>query len=165
MRSLLTVAALALAMLAILSACAADTTTHLTFATHLAVNAADETVVVGEVRNAGYVPMRTLGALEGVLQVHDERGALVACAAVPEFTGAVLPGGSDFPLHWQGRLEPGSYELTWGAPAYGGVRARFALMEGQNGLQVERGSTTRLQGASALTSCEAASSLPSAQGQ
>ncbi|RPI50530.1 MAG: hypothetical protein EHM56_10710, partial [Chloroflexi bacterium] len=93
MRSLVTVAALALAILFVLSGCTADTTPHLTFATHLSVNAGDETVVVGEVRNAGYAPMRTLGALEGVLQVHDERGALVACAAVPEFTDAVLHGG------------------------------------------------------------------------
>lgn len=167
MRSPVAVAALALALIVIvvLSGCTADTAPHLTFATHLSVNAGNETVVVGEVRNAGYVPMRSLGALEGFLQVHDEAGALVACAAVPEFTAAVLPGDSDFPLHWQGRLEPGSYELTWGAPAYGGVRSSFALVEGENGLRLERGTTFKVQGASAVNSCDAARSLPSTGAQ
>ena len=165
MRSMVTVATLALAMLSILTGCTADPTPHLTFATHLSVNAGNEMVVVGEVRNAGYAPLRTLGILEGVLQVHDEAGALVACAAVPGLTDAVQIGGSDFPLHWQGRLEPGSYQLTWGAADLGGVRSQFALVEGENGLQLQRGSTTRLQGAAAASSCDAASTLPPAEAQ
>jgi len=165
MRSLVTVAALALALLSILTGCAADPPPRLTFATHMSVNPGNETVVVGEVRNAGYIHMRSLGALDGVLQIRDTGGALVACAAVPEFTAAVQPGGSDFPLHWQGLLDPGSYELTWGAPAYGGVRSGFALVERENGLRLERGTTTRLQGASGLTTCEAARSQPSGQAQ
>jgi len=165
MRSLVTVAALALALLSILAGCTADTTPRLTFATHMSVNARNETVVVGEVRNAGYITMRSPGALDGILQVRDAGGALVACTAVPEFTATVQPGGSDFPLHWQGRLAPGSYELTWGAPAFGAVRTSFALVEGENGLRLERGTTTRLQAAGGLTVCEAARSEPSGLAQ
>jgi len=165
MRSLVTVAALALALLSILTGCAADTTPRLTFATHMSVNPGNETVVVGEVRNAGYIHMRSLGALDGVLQIRDTGGALVACAAVPEFTAAVQPGGSDFPLHWQGLLDPGSAALPWGAPASGGARAGFARGERETGRRLERGPTTRLQGASGLTTCEAARSQPSGQAQ
>ena len=162
MRSLLPVAALALALalILIMSGCTADPTPRLSFATHLSVNPGDETVVVGEVRNSGWAPVRTLGILEGVLQVHDERGALVACAAVPELRASVVPGGSDFPLRWQGRLEPGRYELTWGAPDFGGVRSSFVLVESENGLRVERSGTTRLQGVASLTTCDAAGALP-----
>ena len=149
MRFLLPVAVLA--MLLSVAGCTADTTPHLTFAVHLSV---------GEVRNAGYAPLRSPGVLESVLQVHDEAGALVACAPVPELTASVLPGGSDFPLRWQGRLEPGSYELTWSAPAHGGIRTRFALVESENGLRLERGATTGLQGGVVLTACDAAVSRP-----
>ena len=158
MRFLLPVAVLA--MLLSVAGCTADTTPHLTFAVHLSVGAGDEMVVVGEVRNAGYAPLRSPGVLESVLQVHDEAGALVACAPVPELTASVLPGGSDFPLRWQGRLEPGSYELTWSAPAHGGIRTRFALVESENGLRLERGATTGLQGGVVLTACDAAVSRP-----
>lgn len=164
MRSLVTVAILA--TLLVLSGCTADTTPHLTFATHLSVSANGETVVIGEVRNAGYAPLRSLGVLEGVLQVRDEAGTLVVCTAVPEFTGSVMPGDSDFPLRWRARLEPGDYTLTWGAPAHGGIRADFALGANESGLRLERGRTVKLTGAAAAISpCDATGSLPSSRAQ
>jgi hypothetical protein len=153
MRVLVSIAILSLLVIA---GCTADTTPRLTFATHLSLSAGNETVVVGEVRNAGYIPLHSHGALGGVLQLHDERGALVACASVPQFTASMRPGDSDFPLNWRGQLEPGRYELTWGAPDYGGVRSSFVLVQADDGLRLQRGTTTKLPGTAAAISCGAA---------
>lgn len=39
----------------------------------------------------------------------------------------------DVLITWQGVLDPGSYELTWGAPDYGGLIKVFEVCQTENG--------------------------------
>jgi hypothetical protein len=34
-----------------------------------------------------------------------------------------------WPLDWHGQLDAGTYELTWGAEAYGSMTEEFAILE------------------------------------
>jgi hypothetical protein len=44
---------------------------------------------------------------------------LAGCGAVSQDT---------FPAGWEGKLEPGSYRLTWGAADYGSITAEFPIV-------------------------------------
>ncbi len=51
----------------------------------------------------------------------------------------VQPGTASnvrYPMQWWGELEPGTYDLVWGAPGYGATVDQFTLVETEHGLQI-----------------------------
>lgn len=42
---------------------------------------------------------------------------------------ALEPGETAWPMDWHGRLQAGTYELTWGAPGYGQTSETFTIVE------------------------------------
>lgn len=45
-----------------------------------------------------------------------------------------LPTGETIIMQWEGRLEPGRYQLVWGAPDYGYSEASFAVTQSEAGI-------------------------------
>ena len=41
--------------------------------------------------------------------------------------------GEEILVTWEGVLDPGEYELTWGAPMYGGLVRRFEVVSASGG--------------------------------
>jgi hypothetical protein len=68
-------------------------------------------------------------SFSGIWELRNAAGELRSAGEIfnlPAFSG------ENVLATWQGELEPGWYELTWGAPAYGGVVKLFEVVE-ENG--------------------------------
>jgi hypothetical protein len=71
---------------------------------------------------------------DGVWELRDESGALRASGQISRLAPFA---GEYVPVTWQSELEPGQYELLWGAPAYGGLVRLFTVEDdSQGGLRV-----------------------------
>ncbi len=69
-------------------------------------------------------------AFSGLWELRDEGGDLRASGLIESLP---LVSGEEILISWEGVLEPGEYELTWGAPAYGGLVNQFEVVE-ENGV-------------------------------
>jgi hypothetical protein len=67
----------------------------------------------------------------GEWRLIDEAGGLRASGTLT-IMGIVGAGEIAFPIKWEGKLLPGAYTLTWGAPGYGSTVVDFTVVE-QNG--------------------------------
>ena len=70
----------------------------------------------------------------GVMEVWDESGNICTRAEIFRFD-ALEHGESVFPITWRGKLLPGEYKLTWGAPTYGFTYVNFYVNE-YDGFQI-----------------------------
>lgn len=61
----------------------------------------------------------------GLWELRDEDGNLRASGEIPQLAQMV---GENVLVSWKGELEPGQYELTWGAPNYGGLVKAFSVV-------------------------------------
>ena len=50
--------------------------------------------------------------------------------------GLLGSGKTAFPAEWKGKLSPGAYTLTWGAPAYGSTVVSFTVVERDGALSI-----------------------------
>lgn len=72
-------------------------------------------------------------AFSGIWELRDTAGVVRSAGEVfnlPAFSGERSIAS------WQGELEPGWYELAWGAPAYGGVVKVFEVVADNGRLQL-----------------------------
>jgi hypothetical protein len=112
-----------------LASCSLASESKLAFEPHIAVSASGETTITGEVRNEAAAIYSRYQDLNGVLQVYDDTGSLVACVEAPTMAGPLKSGESHFPAGWKGDVPVGTYELTWGAPPYGATTVQFTIIE------------------------------------
>jgi hypothetical protein len=103
-------------------------TGRLNFEVQLGINADGETVAQLGVDNAGTEKFPGDNAFNGEMELRDESGNLRANAKVVPLA-PLAPGETEFPLEWTGKLAPGRYQLTWGAPAYGSTLVDFTIVE------------------------------------
>lgn len=87
------------------------------FKASLSVSNASDTRFAGDKRFNGEMALR-----------YAETDALRASANVVPLQ-AIAPGGTVWPLAWEGELTPGGYILTWGAAGYGETQVRFEIVE------------------------------------
>jgi len=92
----------------------------------------DEIVISLEVKNTGERKTKALSEANAVMELRDAHNAVVAYTPVTEFV-AIEAGQILNPEIWKGRLEPGTYEVYWGAPGLGQSLTRFTVVE-QEGL-------------------------------
>jgi hypothetical protein len=70
----------------------------------------------------------------GAWELRNENGALRAEGQVPRLAPFA---GEYIPITWQSELEPGQYELLWGAPNYGGLVQLFVVEgDGHGGVRI-----------------------------
>jgi hypothetical protein len=103
-------------------------TDQLNFKVQLGINADAETVAQLGVDNVGTEKFPGDKAFNGEMELRDESGNLQASAQVLPLA-PLAPGETEFPLEWTGKLAPGRYQLTWGAPAYGSAVVDFTIVE------------------------------------
>jgi hypothetical protein len=72
-------------------------------------------------------------AFAGRWELRDDAGDLRAAGEIVELAEFA---GERVLVIWQGRLDPGRYTLTWGAPAYGGLVKRFEIVTVDGRLQL-----------------------------
>jgi hypothetical protein len=101
---------------------------QLNFKVQLGINADAETVAQLGVDNIGTDKFPGDEAFNGEMELRDESGKLQASAKVLPLA-PLAPGETEFPLEWTGKLAPGRYQLTWGAPAYGSTMVDFTIVE------------------------------------
>lgn len=102
-----------------------------TFTTHLDVND-DEEVVVDLGVHSGSGPLAADETFGGRWELKSAAGQPRAAADVHEIDS--VPGGTEKVIFtWSGELAPGKYEMTWGAPAYGGTMVEFEVVETADG--------------------------------
>lgn len=101
---------------------------QLNFKVQLGINADAETVAQLGVDNVGTEKFPGDKAFNGEMVLRDESGNLQASAQVLPLA-PLAPGETEFPLEWTGKLAPGRYQLTWGAPAYGSTVVDFTIVE------------------------------------
>jgi hypothetical protein len=73
-------------------------------------------------------------AFELHLRVSDDGAAKISLGvhnASARGLASIKPYESAFPTGWEGTLEPGAYQLVWGAPGYGAVSAEFPAVAGE----------------------------------
>ncbi len=67
------------------------------------------------------------------MQLFDPNGDLLASVDLPQ--NPLMKSGETYPLvTWRGDLEPGKYQLEWGAPGYGGTISTFEVVTLDSGL-------------------------------
>ncbi|MEJ2555951.1 MAG: hypothetical protein P8186_06950 [Anaerolineae bacterium] len=101
---------------------------QLNFEVQLGINADAETVAQLGIHNAGTEKFPGDEAFNGEMELRNGSGKLQASAQVLPLA-PLAPGETEFPLEWTGKLSPGSYQLTWGAPAYGSTVVDFTVVE------------------------------------
>lgn len=102
-----------------------------TFTAHLAVND-DEEVVVDLGLHSGSGPLAADETFNGRWELKSAEGEPRAAADVHEIDR--VPGGTEEVIFsWRGKLTPGEYEMTWGAPAYGSTLVEFEVVETADG--------------------------------
>ncbi len=101
---------------------------QLNFKVQLGINADGETVAQLGVDNAGTEKFPGDKTFNGEMELRDESGNQRASAQVLPLA-PLAPGETEFPLEWTGKLAPGRYQLTWGAPAYGSTTVNFTIVE------------------------------------
>lgn len=104
---------------------------QVTFIAGLTVNEDQEVVIDLGIHN-GSQPLPADETFNGRWEITDAEGAPRAAADVHELDS--VPGGAEQVIFtWSGRLEPGTHELVWGAPGYGGTIVEFEVIEGEEG--------------------------------
>lgn len=102
-----------------------------TFIALLDVNR-DEEVVIDLGLHSGSGPLPADDTFGGRWELREADGALRAAADVHELDS--VPGGSEKVVFtWRGKLAPGAYELSWGAPDYGGTVVAFEVVAEEDG--------------------------------
>ena len=71
----------------------------------------------------------------GKWELTDGAGALRASGSL-RIMGLLGSGETAFPVEWKGKLSPGAYTLTWGAPAYGFTVVSFTVVERGGALSI-----------------------------
>ena len=103
-------------------------TAQLAFDAPMNVNAHEQFHTSLAVRNVGTETFPGDKAFNGVMELRDEADVPRARVEVPTL-GQMRPGESAWPAEWRGKLGPGAYQLTWGAPAYGSIVVDFTIVE------------------------------------
>jgi len=97
------------------------------------VKATPEEEVQMEIGVSGVNEVPADPAFAALWELRDEDGNLRAAGETPELPRVV---GEQVLVTWQGQLTPGRYELTWGAPQYGGLVKVFEVVEVDGRLQL-----------------------------
>lgn len=130
MRTLAT--ALTLTLIALFgAACRSDEppgTGGLVFEPEVRTDESGEFVITLNVRNDGAERTEARGDANARMELRDERGGFRASTSVAALP-AMEPGEAVESGLWRGPLEPGAYELEWGAPGLGGSVTEFRVLE------------------------------------
>ena len=127
----LAVCGLAVVILIILSSCTPSPESispRLTFRAPMQAGSGEELQVTLEVHNEGDARFPGDDAFDGVMQVRAANGVLRARIDIVSL-GPIDPGESASLAAWRGKLEPGSYRLTWGAPGNGYTMVDFSIVD------------------------------------
>jgi hypothetical protein len=81
-----------------------------------------------KVRNDGDGVSPARPNANALMELHNEHGMLRASMHVTSLI-AIEPGVILDPAAWRGRLDPGSYQLYWGAPGLGHTQIHFVVDE------------------------------------
>ena len=81
------------------------------------------------VQNEGQVPFQGDNSFNGTMEVRHMPGGDLRASAHMVPLEPMEPGETVWPLTWRGDLAGGTYELTWGAEAYGSTTEEFAIEE------------------------------------
>jgi hypothetical protein len=130
---------LLLALVMVLGACRSQSPTEEVPVRQLLLNffaivkAAPEEMVQMEIGVSGVTELPDDPAFAGLWELRDAAGNRRAAGEIAE-----LPrlAGEQVLVTWQGQLDPGRYELTWGAPEYGGLVKVFEIVEVDGHLQL-----------------------------
>jgi hypothetical protein len=102
---------------------------ELEFEIAMQLNADQEFHVSLGVRNTGQRTFEGDSSFNGQMEVrYVPSGELRASAEVIPLR-AIYPGETVWPLDWRAQLDPGTYELTWGAEQYGVATEEFDVVE------------------------------------
>jgi hypothetical protein len=101
--------------------------TLLAFEVHLRVSEAGDAKISLGLHNASAETFPGDDVFNAVMELRDEEGMLAARVHVGALD-PVEPGDTAFSAGWEGKLEPGSYRLTWGAADYGSLTAEFPIV-------------------------------------
>lgn len=89
------------------------------------------------VHNAGAGTFEGDNSFNGEMEIRRmPSGELRASAQIVPLR-SLAPDETAWPLDWHGKLEAGTYELTWGAKGYGSTREKFAIVEKNGRLYFE----------------------------
>jgi hypothetical protein len=100
----------------------------LVFEPEVRTDESGEFVITLKVRNDGAERTEARGDANARMELRDERGGMRASTSVAGLP-AMEPGEAVEPGQWRGPLEPGAYELEWGAPGLGGSVTAFRVLE------------------------------------
>lgn len=90
------------------------------------------------VRNSGTGTFEGDNSFNGEMEIrHMPSGELRASAQIVPLE-SLAPGETAWPVDWHGKLDAGTYELTWGAEGYGSTSEKFAIVERDGRLYFER---------------------------
>jgi len=104
---------------------------QVTFIAGLTVSEDQEVIIDLGIDN-GSQPLPADETFNGRWEVTNAEGEPRAAADVHELDS--VPGGAEQVIFtWSGRLEPGTHELVWGAPGYGGTIVEFEVIEEEEG--------------------------------
>jgi hypothetical protein len=103
---------------------------RLAFELHLRVSDDGAAKISLGVHNASARGLPGDETFDGRMELRDGSGDLQAQADVGTLA-SIKPYESAFPTGWEGTLEPGAYQLVWGAPGYGAVSAEFPAVAGE----------------------------------
>lgn len=101
---------------------------QLEFEAPMNVNSREQFHASLNVGNVGAGPYSGEGWLNGEMELCDEEGDLVGRIRATKLW-YLEPGEAAWPAEWRGKLAPGAYQLTWGAPGYGAVVVDFTIVE------------------------------------
>jgi len=90
------------------------------------------------VHNSGTGTFEGDNSFNGEMEIrHMPSGELRASAQILPLE-SLAPGETAWPVDWHGKLDAGTYELTWGAEGYGSTSEKFAIVERDGRLYFER---------------------------
>ena len=81
------------------------------------------------VHNAGPSTFEGDSAFNGQMEVRRVPSRELRASGHVVSLHALEPGDTAWPLAWEGELEAGAYELTWGAEGYGAASETFSIVE------------------------------------
>jgi hypothetical protein len=112
---------------------------QLAFEVAMQVNSDQEFHISLGVRNAGGGTFEGKNSFNGEMEIrHMPSGELRASAQIVPLE-SLAPDETAWPVDWRGKLDAGTYELTWGAEGYSSTTEEFAIVERNGRLYFERG--------------------------
>jgi hypothetical protein len=107
---------------------------NLTFDASMQENSDGKILISVGVCNTGSGRFKGDEYFNGIMELREADGDVCTQAEIYQFQ-ALEHGESVFPLSWRGELYPGTYTLSWGAPAYGYTEVCFEISE-YDGLRI-----------------------------